>query len=783
MNPPPLFPYAPTRKIPLSLWNPLDYLQLLYWMFYFPQALRWYVETFGNLAFDANGREAIRNDPIQQKLAIQGLLLVVAVPLVLAASLRWFGVSIDMVGIAWGIAASRAEAVILTFPLVAVTRFRRVALRCQRISLIPLLGLRESLVQHLNHDWERGVEECEGILRYSLQFVSVTSALAEALQRLSPELLLARITSWCSLPLYDWQVVRFQSASLSVALKNTFWDGFFIVPRHWRPHEEEVLRYDTPARAACAGFWHLHEKEPAKAREAFAVVQHLSRGEELYRNAGAFAAAFACEKLEQIGNWQYPALTVDDNELLRPQVRTVFTGLTNVAQEIALVQRSRSSRQRNSALNRASGLLNALPTQLADCPTPERDLFVKISEHWLRIVLDSASAVGTLEVREVVASPYIVGAPLPANRLTGRQDVFDQINAIWAKPGQRDSLVIFGHRRMGKSSVARNIQYFCKLDENTHLAVLNLQTVDFSDGLNDLCYSLAFRLWESATTLFDEPRIEEFQTHPLPALRRLLATLDRLTPQPRCILILDEYELIDEKLSAKAAEDFVTLLRGLTQQYPWLAMALVGLHSLEERSASFYQAIYAWRPIRVGLMDADAVAEVLQVEDDAFPLEYSLDAVARAHALTGGQPFLVQLLGDSLVQRFNQQLRQQLDPPSPTFSAADVDAVVTDPQFYQQGSIYFRGIWSQAGESPSGQQAILQALALHENGFDQPALEHASGLEPAVFNAALEALGRHDVVTVADRKCRYAVELMRRWVVSSSEQRDSSADSILQTNP
>jgi len=152
------------------------------------------------------------------------------------------------------------------------------------------------------------------------------------------------------------------------------------------------------------------------------------------------------------------------------------------------------------------------------------------------------------------------------------------------------------------------------------------------------------------------------------------AAIDRHTPQPRCILILDEYELIDEKLSAATAKDFATLLRGLTQQYPWLAMALVGLHSLEERSASFYQAIYAWRPIRVGLMDTDAVAEVLQVEDDAFPLEYSLDAVARIHALTGGQPFLVQLLGDSLVQRFNQQLRQQLDPPSPTFSAADVDA-------------------------------------------------------------------------------------------------------------
>ncbi|HEY5871317.1 MAG TPA: hypothetical protein VI542_38065 [Candidatus Tectomicrobia bacterium] len=69
----------------------------------------------------------------------------------------------------------------------------------------------------------------------------------------------------------------------------------------------------------------------------------------------------------------------------------------------------------------------------------------------------------------------------------------------------------------------------------------------------------------------------------------------------------------------------------------------------------------------------------------------------RAYDVTGGQPFLVQLLGDSLVQRFNQQLRQQLDPPLPTFAVADVDAVVDDPQLYQQGDAYFRGIWAQAG--------------------------------------------------------------------------------------
>ena len=139
-------------------------------------------------------------------------------------------------------------------------------------------------------------------------------------------------------------------------------------------------------------------------------------------------------------------------------------------------------------------------------------------------------------------------------------------------------------------------------------------------------------------------------------------------------------------------------------------MALVGLHTLQERTASFYQAIYAWRGIRVGLMDRDSFADLLQVEHEDFPLEYSPEAVERAYVLTGGQPFLGQLLGDSLVRRFNGRLRQELERPSPTFSVEDVDAVVAEAQFYRDGNAYFDGIWAQAGEAPAGQHAVLTAL-------------------------------------------------------------------------
>lgn len=450
----------------------------------------------------------------------------------------------------------------------------------------------------------------------------------------------------------------------------------------------------------------------------------------------------------------------------------LLTQLSQAAQDVALVQQSQSVRQRNSALNRVSGTLNDLPAHMADCPTPERPLLEQITRQWLNLVLASASTVGTLEVRQPVVSPYIVGARVPAERLAGREDIFAQIEAMWAKPGQRDSLVVFGHRRTGKSSIIWNLPYFCAFGDDTGLAVLNLQSVNYSQGLSDLCYAIAFELWHASSIPVPEPLPDTYQRQPLAELRRLLADLNRLEERHRYLLLLDEYELLDDKLPATTAEDFVMTLRGFTQQYPWLAVALVGLHTLQERSASYYQPICTWRPLKVGLMGTDAVADMLQVEDDSFPLEYSLEAVARVHDLTGAQPFLVQLLGDSLVQRFNRHLRQQLDPPSPVFAAQDVDAVVEDENFYQQGDAYFRGIWAQAGEIPAGQHALLQVLAPHAEGLAQSTLQQASGLAADTFAAALDALSRHDVVACRDNICRYYVELMRRWVAAGVFKKD-----------
>lgn len=100
-------PFAPRRRRPLSLWNPLDYLVLLYWVFYFPQAIRWYVERFGTAPAGAKVLDVLRQDPVQRRLALQALGLLGLAVLGLVVGLPGLGVQVDpvlaLVGMAFGV--------------------------------------------------------------------------------------------------------------------------------------------------------------------------------------------------------------------------------------------------------------------------------------------------------------------------------------------------------------------------------------------------------------------------------------------------------------------------------------------------------------------------------------------------------------------------------------------------------------------------------------------------------------------------------------------------------
>ena len=118
-RPVPRLDLAPKLKRPLSLWNPLDYLRLLYWVFFFPQALRWYEFTFGG---ESNLRDAktwrenwewLRQNSVQRQLILQAWMLIIVIPVGLSRIFEEIGVSIGWSGVALGVALGVAFGVAL----------------------------------------------------------------------------------------------------------------------------------------------------------------------------------------------------------------------------------------------------------------------------------------------------------------------------------------------------------------------------------------------------------------------------------------------------------------------------------------------------------------------------------------------------------------------------------------------------------------------------------------------------------------------------------------------
>ncbi len=91
-------------------------------------------------------------------------------------------------------------------------------------------------------------------------------------------------------------------------------------------------RLNTPARATAAGFWHLHEKEPARAIEAFAVVRSLLYGEEMYILAETLAAFNKAQTPASIAAIQVPPFPQEP--LLRPITWKVLASLRRVVEDV-----------------------------------------------------------------------------------------------------------------------------------------------------------------------------------------------------------------------------------------------------------------------------------------------------------------------------------------------------------------------------------------------------------------------------------------------------------------
>ncbi|WP_414621742.1 ATP-binding protein [Calothrix sp. CCY 0018] len=878
-QPVPRLDLAPKLTRPLSLWNPLDYLRLLYWSFFFPQALRWYVKTFGDGYIPLiemnwrNGLEKLHKNVKRRELLFQGVVLTVITPVAVCLLLQniglpisWasvaFGVAVGVTfgvtfGVAGGVAFSVAGGVAggVTFGIaggvalgvalgmadpvalgvaggaalgvaggaalgvalgvagvvalgvagwlalgvaggvagglafgvafgVAILRpeswlillyfnLRSLQNSCllPRITPLPLPNLSSRLQTWLLNDWEGGLYNSNELLEYTLQFSSVITAINKVINKIPENQLIWYISRLASNP-YDWRIVFFASASLTANIKKEFIRGIFAVPLSillnnflLNNFRDKLLSYleidprtDNHKRRIAAGFWYLHEKNPNKATDAFALVRSLLYGEEMYTLAFTLTLFKKTKDIKTIASIQLP--TFPQENLLRPTTWETLTFLSQVVENTRVLEKSRSKYQRSSALNRALGSLTNILNHPDILPEAERGLILDIAQTWKEALLQIASEVGEITITEPVRNPYFVGSPVEGHLFVGREDIMRELKELWVKGNQLQSVVIYGHRRMGKSSILRNAAN-C-IGEGVRLAYINLQELADADGLGDVLIGISDVV--SQEVKIQAPSDNEYINFPQRTFKRYLQQVANNLGDFGLIIGLDEFEKIEDLIEAgKIPKNFMEYLRALVQKSPKIAFALAGLHTLEEMTADYFKPFFASvvPPIKVSFMTEEATAQILEnpgFED--FQLGYAPEALSKIYTLTYGQPYLVQLLGFQLVRLYNDSVFEMKHKRDHIFTVSDVEAVVNNPAFFQGGRGYFDGVWGQASDGVAFQQDILKVIAPYPEGLNFSEIAQQYNATPD----AVETLKQHDVIEVREGHLRIIVELFRLWV-------------------
>ncbi len=845
---------APKLKRPLSLFNPLDYLQLLYWVFYFPQAIRWYLETYGE------------RDSVELRLIIQSFLIMLIVPLLagkvaenLGISFNWVGAAIGVIigvvfgvvfrrvfrvaigvaigvasgvassvaigvafgmassvaigvaiGVASGVASSVASGVAFGVAFgvvfgvafgvasgvafgatlgailgvvfaatigVGILRpenwllglpnllpFFNLSQLFPRVTTIPLPYLAKRLETSLLQDWYQGVENINQVLFFSLQFISVSKSVNQALTKLPKDELICSC-AYLTENIYDLSIIYFSSASLIEKLKLEFIENIFIIPKFLRNiitnKINADLKFDTLVQVTAAIFWLLTQEELVKDKNIFNQVRSIPYGEEIFVLYNILVIINYRKEIEIFNNINLPNLPPEP--YLYPTIWTAINKLYQVITEIQNINNNPSPVLRSLALNRAISELNEILENAGNLPRVGKKSIVKIAEDWKKLLEGIAKEVGTITITEEIPNPYIIGNPVIGKLFVGREDIIRRLREIWLNPNELQSVILYGHRRMGKTSILRNVVE--QLADKIAVIHVNLLLLgSCSNGLADVLIKISADIEQQLN--IEPPTDQEFLQLPERTFERYLKKVLKELQNHRLIIALDEFEKLETLMNTGSIPpNFMEYLRGLVQMDKKLGFALAGLHTLEEMTADYFAPFFASViNIKVGFLSYGATSQVLANPNDEFLISYNTDTLQLICQLTCGQPYLVQLIGFQLVSRYNDLAFELMRKIEPVFTVEDVNAIINE-EFFQRGRYYFTGVWGQAEQGALGQQQIIKVLAPEKAGLSYEELKEKTQLTDEQLEEAINTLKRHDVIGEKDLKYSISVELFRRWVV------------------
>ena len=564
------------------------------------------------------------------------------------------------------------------------------------------------------------------------------------------------INLWLPVLLYPfltgWNILLYQLDKRGTATKlsflrchSAFWDERQRFPLQGLDQHVLFVIERNPKEGKAA----LNYLNTSRQRWAAQAVQIELDARELER----------CEDVVTISN-AYRNLAVGE---LNSPVSSLLNSFNRISDNVSAALNQNSIYNQRLALSPIAEKLNGLIRELNRSDDKYAPRFHPIATQWHEIIINYVRELAiTVELRQEIDNPYIIGVPLTIQQeiFTGRTDIGTRIEQL-ILDRRRAPLLLYGQRRMGKTSLLNNMG---RLLPNSIIPMfVDLQgPVSSASDYAGFLYNIARSMRDSAQrqSAFTLPSLdrETLQDDRFTRFDEWLDKVEEALQENIALLALDEFEALDNAIRKGKfdEEDVLGMLRHLIQHRPRFKVMLAGSHTIEEfqRWASYLINVQV---VHISYLKEPEARQLIEQPVQDFTLRYEPNAVDRALQLTRCHPFLIQLLCGEIIVLKNEQ-----DPSIRRLATlADVEAAV--PEALSTGGFVFADI--QNNQVDVMGLAILQFLAAQGEG---EIVGRTAILQqfPDEYNA-LDLLLQRELIEQVGDGYRFQVELIRRWFVSS----------------
>jgi hypothetical protein len=450
---------------------------------------------------------------------------------------------------------------------------------------------------------------------------------------------------------------------------------------------------------------------------------------------------------------------------LSPTASKVFRVLDDASRAAASYQTQKNREDRQRALGQMIEYLQALHSSNSFSYLTLNQMLGAVVRSWIMLAEQGKDTLGTTSGALSIENPYVPGQSLDLRNplFVGRNDVVQKLSQAFHKP-QRPTFLLFGERRMGKSSIIKQlpvllgpgyVPVFYDLQQSGLLANAAAFFGNVAIGITRQMRDRGMLVPPLDRVWLDSIQQAQGELPVYDHFDRWLGLVEELLEREERVLLLafDEFEQLSDpestgNLNLKLLFNW---FRSVIQNRSRLALLFSGAKMVGDMGRSSAGYFVNVERIKVSFLHKDDARDLIV---RPVPSIFSEEVASEVMRVTSCHPFLIQAVCKQVIELLNYTSREQ---------ATLQDVIQAQHEVFENWPAYFWDLWDNCDEQ---QAACLRALLALTQADSSQIIQYTTQLPESILTALKKLLLR-DMVLLDQDLYRIAVPMFASWMIQN----------------